>query len=120
MASMVQISLDDSRYADQLCRYLRADPTFADCRVLCGETEQGSRGGAEGVRVIDLAHLPPLSPPLANPAKTVLIVSGAVDLEQVGPAGIISVLHHGDPMEYIKVAILAALLRPSASCRLER
>lgn len=121
MAPMVQISLNDSRYADQLCRCLRADPTFADCRVLCGETEQGSGGTVEGVRVIDLAHLPPLSRPLANPAKTVLIVSGAVDLEQIWAAGIISVLHHGEPLEYVKLAILAALLRPAAaSCRSER
>lgn len=111
MTRIIQIFLEDSRYAEQLCRCLRADPTFADCRILCGGAcgEQAEET-EDGVRVIDLAHLPK---PLGNPAKTVLIASGTVDLDRVWEAGIVSVLRHSEPLEYIKLAILAALLRPA-------
>lgn len=113
MARMVQISLEDSRYADQLCRYLQADPAFADCRILCGEGSTGGEETDEGVRVIDWAHLPPVSQPLANPAKTVLLATGAMDLKQVWATGIVSVLRRSESLEYVKLAVLAALLRPA-------
>ena len=101
MARVVQISLEDSLYADQLCRYLRSDPAFADCRIFCGEGLTGWEEAADGVRVIDWAHLPPLSQPLANPAKTVLLATGAMDLKQVWAAGIVSVLRRSESLEYV-------------------
>ena len=110
MTRMVQILLEDTRYAEQLCRCLRADPTFSDCRILCGRGPEPTEKADDGVRVIDLAHLPR---PLGHPAKTVLIASGSVDLDRVWAAGIVSVLRHSEPMEYVKLAILAALLRPA-------
>jgi hypothetical protein len=110
MNRVVHITLSDSSYAEQLIRCLRADPTFADCRILNGNGEELPKGVVNEVRVIDLEHLPQ---PLSNPAKTVLIASGVVDLEQVWEAGIVSVLRHSEPLEYVKLAILAAVLRPA-------
>ena len=110
MSRVVHISLTDSSYTEQLVRCLRADPTFADCRIICGTPEELTKGAVNEVRVIDLDHL---APPVSNPAKTVLIASGIVDLEQVWAAGIVSVLRHSEPLEYVKLAILAALLRPA-------
>ena len=110
MNRVIQITLADSSYAEQLVHCLRADPTFADCRILNGKTEQLPNAVMNEVRVIDLEHLPQ---PLSNPAKTVLIASGVVDLEKVWDAGIVSVLRHSEPLEYVKLAILAALLRPA-------
>ena len=110
MSRVVHISLTDSSYTEQLVRCLRADPTFADCRILLGSPEELPKGAVNEVRVIDLDHL---SKPVSNPAKTVLIASGIVDLEQVWEAGIVSVLRHSEPLEYVKLAILAALLRPA-------
>lgn len=117
MARWVKVWLEDRNYAEQLCRYLRADPTFADCRIVCGGTEERAGEAGDGVQVVDLACLPRLPQPLSHPAKTVLIASGAVDLEQVWEAGIVSVLQHSEPLEYVKLAILAALLRPAESHR---
>ena len=110
LARIVQISLDDADYADRLRRCLLADPSFADCRILCGHGEQLPEGGGDRVCVTDAAHLPLGS---ASPGKTVLIASGAVDLSKIWEAGIVSVLRHSEPIEYIKLAILAALLRPA-------
>ena len=110
MSRVVHISLTDLGYAEQLVRCLRADPTFADCRIICGTPEELTKGAVNEVRVIDLDHL---ARRVSNPAKTVLIASGAVDLEQVWEAGIVSVLRHSEPLEYVKLAILAALLRPA-------
>ena len=111
----MQIWLQDRDYAERLCQSLRTDPTFEDCQVLCGEGGPAGAKLSDGVQVVDLCYLPMLPQPLANPAKTVVIASGAVDLEQVWEAGIVSVLQHSESMEYVKLAILAALLRPAIS-----
>ena len=117
MAQVVQIRLDDKAYAEQLCQCLRSDPTFEGCRVLCGESGPAGEGVPDKVQVVDLSNLPKLPQPLANPSKTVVIASGAVDLEQVWEAGIVSVLQNSESLEYVKLAILAALLRPTMDFR---
>ena len=109
----VQISLDDADYADRLRHCLLADPSFADCRIFCGHLEELPEGIGDGVRVTDAAHLPLGS---VSPGKTVLIASGAVDLNKIWEAGIVSVLRHSEPLDYVKLAILAALLRPAKPC----
>ena len=58
MNRVVHITLNDSSYAEQLVRCLRADPTFADCRILNGNGEELPKGIVNEVRVIDLEHLP--------------------------------------------------------------
>ena len=113
MARWVQIWLKDRSYAEQLCQSLRADPAFADCRIVCGRRGKEAGEAGDGVQVIDLARLPKLRQTWPQPAKTVLIASGAVDLERVWEAGIVSVLQHSESLEHVKLAILAALLRPA-------
>lgn len=117
MVACIHIRLQDHSYAEQLCQSLRADPAFADCRIVCGGRGEETGDAGKGVRVIDLARLPKLQRPWSRPAKTVLIASGAVDLEQVWEAGIVSVLQHSESLEQVKLAILAALLRPAESHR---
>lgn len=117
---LVQICLRDHQYAERLCQYLRADTTFEDCKVICGEPEELKRETGDGVRVIDVAYFPELPKQLGNPAKTVLIASGTVDLEQIWESGIVSILQSNESLEYVKLAILAALLRPETSSRPQR
>jgi len=114
LAQVVQIWLQDTVYAEQLCQSLSSDPTFEGCRIQRGESAP-TEGVSDHVRVVDLSNLLRLPQPLANPAKTVVIASGAVDLERVWEAGIVSVLQNSESLEYVKLAILAALLRPSKS-----
>ena len=115
LAQVVQIWLQDTVYAEQLCQSLSSDPTFEGCRIQCGENGPTVEGVLDQVQVVDLSNLLRLPQPLANPAKTVVIASGAVDLERVWEAGIVSVLQNSESLEYVKLAILAALLRPSKS-----
>ena len=117
LAQVVQIWLQDTVYAEQLCKSLSSDPTFEGCRIQYGECIPTAEAIADQVRVVDLSNLARLPQPLANPAKTVVIASGAVDLEQVWEAGIVSVLQNSESLEYVKLAILAALLRPTKSLR---
>ena len=113
MAQVVQIWLQDTVYAEQLCQSLSSDPTFEGCRIQQGESVPIGEGVPDQVQVVDPSNLLRLSQPLVNPAKTVVIASGAVDLEQVWEAGIVSVLQNSESLEYVKLAILAALLRPT-------
>ena len=112
MPRVVQISLEDRSYAEQLSRCLREDPTFEDCEIVLSKVEERNLEASDGVRVIDAASLQALPQPLLNPAKTLLISSGFVNLTQAWEVGIVSVLKNSEPMEYVKLAILAALLRP--------
>ncbi|MBI3894867.1 MAG: hypothetical protein HY313_02945 [Acidobacteria bacterium] len=112
MLGLVQICLRDHQYAQRLSQYLRADTTFEDCEVISGEPEELLLERGDGVCVIDVASLPDLPKQLNNPAKTVLIVSGTVNLEQIWQSGIVSILQSNESLEYVKLAILAALLRP--------
>ena len=64
MARVVQISLEDRDYAEQLCQSLRADPTFEGCRVVCGKGSLRLGEIADGVQVMDLAQLRRLPQPL--------------------------------------------------------
>ena len=113
MSRLVQISLEDQSYAEQLYESLRADTTFEDCEIVCGSNEEMHPEVSDGVRVIDAANLQLLPQPLLNPAKTLLISSGFVNLTQAWELGIVSVLKNSEPLEYVKLAILAALLRPA-------
>ena len=115
MLRLVQICLRDHQYAKSLCQYLKADPTFEDCKIMCGEPAELLWETGDGVRVVDVAYLPELPKPLGNPAKTVLMISGTVDLEQVWESGIVSILQNSESLEYVKLAILAAMLRPGKS-----
>lgn len=120
MLQVVQICLRDHQYAERLCQHLRADTTFEDCKVICGEPEELLREAGEGVQVIDAAYLPELPKQWGNPAKTVLIASGTVDWERIWESGIVSILQNNESLEYVKLAILAALLRPETPSRLQR
>ena len=113
MSRLVQISLEDQSYAEQLYESLRADPIFEDCEIVCGSNEEMHPEVSDGVRVIDAANLQLLPQPFLNPAKTLLISSGFVNLTQAWELGIVSVLKNSEPLEYVKLAILAALLRPA-------
>ncbi len=112
MPKVVQISLEDRSYAEQLSRCLREDATFEDCEIVLSKIKENPPEVSDGVRVIDAASLQALPQPLLNPAKTLLIASGFVNLTQAWEVGIVSVLKNSEPMEYVKLAILAALLRP--------
>lgn len=117
MLHRVQISLRDRQYAERLRQYLQADPSFEDCAIVCEEPAELGGESENGVRVIDVAYLPELPKPLGNPAKMVLMSSGTVDLEQVWESGIPSILQDSESLEYVKLAILAAMLRPGKPAR---
>ncbi len=112
MPKVVHLSLEDRGYAEQLSRCLREDATFEDCEIVLSKIKESPPEVSDGVRVIDAASLQALPQPLLNPAKTLLISSGFVNLTQAWEVGIVSVLKNSEPMEYVKLAILAALLRP--------
>ena len=113
MESWIQIQLRDPDYAEQLSQSLRCDPAFAECRIVCGDRAAEAGEAGAGVLVIDLAHLSETGQSCNSPAKTVLIASEAVDFGQIWAAGIVSVLQHSESLEHVKLAILAALLRPT-------
>ena len=98
MPKVVQISLEDRSYAEQLSQCLRADATFEDCEIVLSNAEERHPEASDVVRVIDAAGLRTLPQPLLNPAKTLLISSGFVNLTQAWELGIVSVLTNSEPM----------------------
>jgi len=115
MFPTVHLRLQDEAYASELLRCLQADPAFADCEIIHGPRKDSQPDRPGTVHVVDTMHLQLLPHPLSDPGKTVLISSGSDIISEAWEKGIVSVLKNSESLEYVKLAILAAILRPAKS-----